>query len=119
PRGDDDEVEAVEQGPRELLPEGREPLRRARTLLRRVAAGAARTEVHRRDELEPRGIDSSTLDPRHADDAVLERLAQRLERRAHELGQLVEQQHASVRQADLTRPWAAAAADDRRHRGAV
>ena len=51
-------------------------------------------EVDRCDELKLRGVDRSAADARDRDDPVLERLAQRLERRALELGQLVEQQHA-------------------------
>ncbi len=58
-------------------------------------------------------------DPRDGDDAVLERLAQRLEHRARELGQLVEQEHAAVRERHLARARARAAADDSRSRGAV
>ena len=108
PRHGDDEVEAVEQRSRELVPERGEPLRRARALGRRIAARAARTEVHRRDELEPRREDGPPADARDADDAVLERLAQRLERGPLELGELVEQQHAAMREADLARPRARA-----------
>ena len=37
--------------------------------------------------------------------AVFQRLAQRLQRVAAELGQLVEEQHAVVRERDLARPW--------------
>ena len=51
--------------------------------------------------------------------AGLERLAQRIEHRPLELGQLVEEQHAEMREADLARPDAQAAADQRRHRRAV
>ena len=119
PRHRDDEVEAVEQRARELLAVGGEPLRRARALDRRIAARAARAQVHRPDELEARREERVPADPRDRDDAVLERLAQRLEDRARELGQLVEQQHAAVRERDLARPRARAAADDRRRRGAV
>ena len=53
-------------------------------------------------------------DARDGDDAVLERLAERLERRPLELGQLVEQQDAAVGEARLARRGAATAADDRR-----
>ncbi len=51
--------------------------------------------------------------------AVFERLPQRLERGSDELGHLVEQQHAAVREARLARTRAWPAADDGRHRGAV
>ena len=53
------------------------------------------------------------------DEAVLERLAQRLERRPLELGELVEEQHAAMREARLARPEVRPAADDRGGRGAV
>ena len=49
--------------------------------------------------------------------AGLERLAQRFQRRALELRQLVEEQHAEMRERDLARPGAHAAADQRRQRG--
>ena len=48
------------------------------------------------------------------DAAVLDRLAQRLERRARELGELVEEQHAVVREHDLADPAAPRAADQAR-----
>ena len=81
---------------------------------RRVAPAGTRTEVHRRDELEPGREERLALRARDRDDAVLERLPQRLERRPLELRQLVEQQDAVVREARLARPRAGAAADDRR-----
>jgi hypothetical protein len=54
---------------------------------------------------------------RDADLAGLERLAQRIEHPALEFGQFVEEQHAEMREADLARPHAQPAADQRRHRG--
>ena len=65
------------------------------------------------------GKSACPCDPRDRDDAVLERLPQRLERRPLELGQLVEQQDAAMREARLARTRAGAAADDRGGRGAV
>ena len=70
---------------------------------RRIAAAAAGAEVHRRDELEASREERHALRARDADDAVLERLAERLERGPQELRQLVEQQHAAVREARLAR----------------
>ena len=58
-------------------------------------------------------------DPGDRDDAVLERLPQRLEHGTRELGQLVQQQHAAVGQARLAGPRHGTTADDRRGRGAV
>jgi hypothetical protein len=43
--------------------------------------------------------------------AGLERLAQRVEHLRGELGQLVEKQHAEMRECDFARAWARAAAD--------
>ena len=74
--------------------------------------GNAATRVHGRHQLEPRG---QPLGGSHAGDRhhpVLERLAQRLERAAPELRQLVQEQHAVVGEADLARPRDGAAADE-------
>ena len=69
----------------------------------RIAAGAARAQVHRPDELESRGEDRAAADSRDGDRPVLERLAQGLEHRSRELRQLVEQEHAVVREGRLSR----------------
>ncbi len=53
---------------------------------------------------------------RDADLAGLERLAQRIEHRALEFGELVEEQDAEMREADLARLDLQPAADQRRHR---
>ena len=115
----DDEVEAVEERTRELVPERREPLRRARALGRRVAAAGTGAEVHRRHELESSREERLALHPCDRDDAVLERLPKRLERRPLELRQLVEKQDSVMGKARLARTRPGAAADDRRGRGAV
>ena len=62
---------------------------------------------------------AQAADARDGDDTVLERLPQRLEHRARELGQLVEQQDAAMRKRDLARARAWAATDDGRRRRAV
>ena len=85
----------------------------------RIAPSAAGTEVHRRDESEPRGEEPAAADASDRDDAVLERLAQRLEHRARELRQLVEEKHASMGEADLSGPRHRPAADHRGRRCAV
>ena len=79
---------------------------RARSAARAAAgvlAHAARAGVRRGDEREARREDHHALgaDDRHA--AVLERLAQRLERRPGELGELVEEEHAVVGERRLPR----------------
>ena len=85
------------------------PLRRRRWRARSASRAAAaprgrvpaRARVRGGDEHEARREDRRALaaDDRHA--AVLQRLAQRLERRPRELGQLVEEQHAVVGEARL------------------
>ena len=119
PRHGDDEVEPVEERPRELVPERGEPLWRALAIGRGIAARTAGAEVHRRDELEPGREDRPASDPRDADEAVLERLAERLERGPLELRELVEDEHTPVREADLARLRPGPAADERRDRRVV
>ena len=92
----------------------------ARDLRRRTAAGAdrvaeepARTRVHRADQHEPRGEDRRARRPRDSDRALLERLAQHFEHVPAELGHLVEEQHAVVREADLAGTRMLSAADER------
>ena len=80
---------------------------------------AAAAWVHGRDQLEPRRIGDVRLGARDGDPAGLQRLAQRLEDRAAEFRQLVEEQHAQMRERDLAGPRLAAAADHRRGRGRV
>ena len=59
--------------------------------------------------------------PAHPHQPFLERLAERLERRGTELGQLVEKEDSPVRERELSRPDAPAApaTDERDRRGAV
>ena len=89
--------------PRQLLPVRREPLRRAGALDGGIAARAARAHVHRPDELEASREERVPADARDRDHAVLERLPQRLENGARELGQLVEEQHAVMGERHLAR----------------
>jgi len=62
--------------------------------------------------LESRGILHLQRRARNRDDAGLERFAQALEHAAVELGQLVEKQHAAMREAHLARTRLRTAADD-------
>jgi NAD(P)-dependent dehydrogenase (short-subunit alcohol dehydrogenase family) len=89
-RRHDHEIEAIEECPRELVPVGSKPLGGARALRGGIAPGAARAQVHRRDEQDSRREDALTLDAAHRQVPVLERLPERLERRALELPELVE-----------------------------
>jgi nitroreductase len=113
PRHDHDEVESVEERTRELLAVGREPLGRARALHGRIAAGAARAEIHGPNEPYSRREDTLPLDTRNGDDPVLERLAERLESRPLELAELVQEKDASVSEARLARTRPRAATHDR------
>ena len=83
-----------------------------------IAAPATRAQVHRRREQEPRRKDRAPLDPRDRHDAVFERLAQRLDRCARKLGQLVEEEHSAMGKRRLARPRRRSTANQggRRHR---
>src|SRR5205085_3346612 len=94
-------------------------LRRARALGRRIPAPSARTQVHRRDELEASREERLAARAGDGDRAVLEWLPERLQGRPGELGKLVEKEDAAVREARLAWPRPDSAADDRRHRRAV
>ena len=82
----------------------------------------AGAEVHRCHELEPRRERRPTGDPDNRDQAVLERLPQRLERCPRELRELVEEEHTPVgerRLADVRAAAPSPTADDRRRRRGV
>ena len=66
-----------------------------------VAVPAALAWVHSADQHELAGIGNAAADPGDGDAAVLHGLAQHLQRIRAELGQLVEEQHAAVRERDL------------------
>jgi len=74
-----------------------------------VAAGAG---VHRADEHHLGRERHRALRPADHHRAVLQRLAQHFQAILAELGQLVEEQHAAVRQRDLTRARPASPADE-------
>src|SRR6516164_4824265 len=79
----------------------------------------ATARVHRRDQLEPRGVGDVPLGAGDAHSTGLQWLAKRLERRTIELGQLVEKQDALVGEPDFSRTGARSAADEGRQRGRV
>ena len=68
-----------------------------------VATEAARTRIHRRDQREARGKRQRSGGARDRHGAFFERLAQNLERRAREFAELVEIEHAMLRERDLAR----------------
>ena len=116
----EDEVEAVEERARELVPVAREPLRRAAALGRRVAAAAAGTEVHRR---RPAGTAPGRRrgPPARATETKPSSSGWRSASSAGRWnsGELVEEKHAAMREARLAGPQVRAAADDRGGRRAV
>ena len=81
-----------------------------------MAAGA---RIHRSDELELRREIGLARRARDMDAATFERLAQGFEHAPIELGQLVEEQNALVRERDFARTRHAAATDERRGRRRV
>jgi len=84
-----------------------------------VAVPSALAGIHRADQHKFARIGHGALDARNGDLAVLERLAQHLERVAAEFRQLVEEQDALVRERDLARLRVGAAARERRGRDRV
>ena len=80
----------------------------------RIVAIAARTGIQRRDEHEVGGKGAAREGPADRHDAVFEWLAENFERRAVELGKLVEKQDAVVREADLARRGHRSATDQSR-----
>jgi hypothetical protein len=75
----------------------------------------AAARVHRGDELDPSGKCHVSVGASYADIAGLERLPKRIEHRALEFGKLIEEQHAEVRETDLSGSHLKAAPDQRRH----
>jgi hypothetical protein len=92
----DVQIDPVEQGSGDLGAVARDLGLETAALARRRAAPAARTRVHRGDELKARGQTHAAVRARDPDLALFERLAQRLEHRPPELGQLVEEQASAV-----------------------
>src|SRR5204862_7833240 len=80
---------------------------------RTVPTGA---RIRRRDEHEPAGQLDRMAGADDRDGPVLERLAQRLERVASELAELVEEEHAPVGEGDLAGPRRRPASDEPRGR---
>jgi hypothetical protein len=115
----DVQVDAVEQRPGDPRLVIRGAARRAAAGERGIAEMAATTRVHRRDQLDPRGEGHVGVGTSDADAAGFERLAQRIEHRPLEFGELVEEQHPKMGEANLTRPYAKTAADQRRHGSAM
>ena len=109
-------VDAVEQRPRNLPRVAFDLVRRAVAALLLIAKIAARTRIHCHDQNDTRGKRQRRIDTCHSHSAILQRLAQDFQRRLTELRQLVEKQHAVMRERHLARTRDAAAADHRHRR---
>ena len=109
-------VDAVEQRARDLGLVVLGAFGRATAAERRIVQMTAAAGVHGGDELESRRIGDMGIDPRHHGPPAFERLAQRLQCCAGEFRQLVQEQHAAVRQRDFAGFGAQAAADEGRQR---
>jgi hypothetical protein len=90
------EVDAVEHGTRDarLVALGASPALAAD--IARLSSAAAAAGIHRRDELDARGVGDAVVRPRDHRLAGLERLAQRVEDLRMELRQLVEKEDAEA-----------------------
>src|SRR5689334_3975850 len=86
---------------------------------RGVTEMTASAWVHRRDQLNARRERDVRVGAGDTDIARLKRLPERIEDWSLELGQLVEEEHAEVREADLARTNAKATSDQCRHGRAV
>ena len=109
----DAEIDAVDERPRDAAAIAGDSVRRAMAAAARMAEPAAGAGIHRGDELELGGKRALPRRARDVDHAGLERLAQHFEHAAIPFGQLVEEQHAVMRERDLAGPRIAAAADER------
>ena len=85
----------------------------------RIAEIAAAAWIHRRHQLEARGIAHMGIGARHHRFAGLDRLTQTVQHAALEFRQLVQEQDTQMRQAHFARLHFQPAAHQRRHRGAV
>jgi hypothetical protein len=106
------DVEPVEERPAQPRSVRRHTLHGARTPRGPVASVAARARIHRAHDERSRGERRLCLRPRDRDDAIFERLAERLERAAPELRELVEEEDAVVGEADLAGSWRVSASNE-------
>ena len=105
------DIDAVEQRARQTLPIARDCIGRAAAGKARMTMVSARTRIHRGDELEPRREFGASGGPGDRDAPGLHRLAQGLEHPPIELGDFIEEQDATMGQADFTRTRRIAATD--------
>ena len=100
----DEEVDPVQEWPTDPLAVPGHRAWSTRALPHRVAGEATRARVHRRDQHEVGRVGYGPLGPTDGHHLVLQRLAQGLQRRVAELGQLVEKQHSPMAQGYLPGP---------------
>src|SRR5262249_6375641 len=105
-------IEPIEERPGESCEVGAARLRRAPAPARRMAQVAARAAVRRADQERTRREPRAAARSRDAHATVFERLPQRFEDVATELGELVQKQHAVVRQTELAGSRDLAASDE-------
>lgn len=75
--------------------------------------------IHRRDQDEVGGKSNGALGAADGDNVIFERLTQHLQHVLAELGQLIEEENAAMRQADLAGTWPASATDKARVAGGM
>src|SRR5690606_26214419 len=107
-----EQVDTVEQRPGDAALVARHGCLRARAGPRGVAVVTARARVHRRDQEEARGERYRAAGARDRERTGLQRLTHRLECVRGELRELVQEQHAAVRERDLTGTDLRAATDE-------
>ena len=93
-----EEVEAVQQRAGKAAAIVRRAARRTVAGAVRLVNMAAAAGIHRGHELEAGRIDNMPVGACDRHPADLQRLPERLQRRADEFGQLVQEQHAAMRQ---------------------
>ena len=96
-----DKIDSVQERPRNPPDVSLNLRLRAAAQPPSVSPESARARIHRRDEHEPRGKRRRPRGASNGDAAFFERLPQRFENAAFEFGELVEEQHAVVREADF------------------
>ena len=113
------DIDTVQQRTRNAVTVVEQLVARTAAALAGIAEVAARTRIHGGQQLEPGGKNRLLPGSCDRDRARLERLAQRLEDIAIELGQLVEEQHPVMGTRHFAGTEARSAADERRNRGAT
>src|SRR5712691_8518967 len=107
------DIDTIEERPRKLVTVAYHLIGRAAAFTAEMSQVSAGTGVHCADQLESRGILGLARGARNGDAAGLERFAQRFEHLPVELRQLVQKQHAVVRQRYFAGARIAASADQR------